>query len=261
MPRLAFFAALLVVAGCGGSALPLVASAPAPAVVDGDVSEWTMGLRPVPGESGLSLGVRNTPDALVVAVVAGDEWQARRLAAGGLTLWLDPAGGTARRVGLRFPVGSGILGEPSADLRDAPRVDEGSLRAAFGAASGQVATVRGGVATPAAQGGIAGVETAATWTLRGLVVEVRLPLRGPAAAAFAGEASGAHLGLGLELAQASRRPSSAPPPSLVGRTSDGRVDGYGADRRRARDTAAPQETTAPPATGTKTVWLDVALAE
>ncbi len=260
MSRPAVFAALLVLAGCGSTPLPLVASAPAPAVVDGDVSEWTTGLRPVPGESGLSLGVRNTPDALVVALVAGDEWQARRIATGGLTLWLDPAGGSARSVGLRFPVGSGTPEEPAADLRDAPRVDEGPLRAAFEASSGQVATVRGGVTTAAAQGGIAGVETAATWTVRGLTVEARLPLRGPAAVAFAGESTGARVGLGLELVQASRRPSSAPPPSLVGRTTDGRVDGYGADRRQARDTAAPQETMSRPTSGTKTVWLDVTLA-
>ena len=260
MPRLTVFAALLVVAGCGGSVLPLVTSAPAPAVVDGDVSEWTAGLRPVPGEPGLSLGMRNTPDALVVAVVAGDEWQARRIAAGGLMLWLDPAGGTARRVGLRFPVGSGVVEAPAADLRDAPRVDDGPLRAAFEASSTQVATVRGAAAMPAAQGGIPGVETAATWTPLGLAVEVRLPLRGPAAAAFAGEASGEQVGLGLELAQASRTPTSAPPPSLTGRETDGRADGYGVDSRNSRDTAAPQETPLRAASGTRTVWVGVTLA-
>ena len=263
MTRLAGFSALLVLAGCGSAARPLIESAVAPVVIDGDASEWTSGLRPVPGESGLSIGVRNTLDTVVIALVAGDEWQARRVAAGGLTLWLDPDGGTARRVGLRFPVGSGAVEEPSADLRDAPVVDEGALREAFVAQATRLATVRAGVTTPAARYGVGGVETAATWTARGLVVEVRLPLRGPDAAAYAGEAplGVSRVGLGLELAQASRRPSSAPPPSLVGRTSDGRVDGYGADRRQSRDTAAPQETTARAATvATKTIWLDVALA-
>ncbi len=253
MPRVAVCTALLVLAGCGG-ALPLVPSAPEAAVVDGDAGEWTSGLRPVPGESGLSLGLRRTPDALVVALIAGDEWQARRIAAGGLTLWLDPAGGTARRVGLRFPVGS----DAEVDAAGG-RPDDAALQAGF--STDRLATVRGTAVQSAAVGGVPGVETAASWTARGLVAEVRLPLRGPAAAAFAGEAAGASVGLGIELAEVSRSGTSAPPPpSMTGRSASGRLDGYGADRRaEGRDTAAPQES-APTATRrTRTTWLGVAL--
>ncbi|HEX9952871.1 MAG TPA: hypothetical protein VGB53_13945 [Rubricoccaceae bacterium] len=258
MSRAVFYAALLVLAGCRSAAPLVVPSAAVPVVVDGDASEWTSGLRPVPGETGLSLGLRNTPDALVVAVIAGDEWQARRIADGGLTLWLDPAVGSARRVGLRFPVGAGIAPEASADVRP----DDGSLRAAFAAASERLATVRGEDVRAVAFGGVPGVETAASWTTRGLVVEVRLPLRGPNAVAFAGEAAGATVGLGVELAQVVRGGASAPPPaSMTGRSPDGRVDGYGADRRATgRETAAPQETTAARARGTKTTWVVVSLA-
>ena len=259
MRRPAVFAALVLLAsGCRSTAPLTVPSAAVPAVVDGDAAEWTAGLRPVPGETGLSLGLRNTPDALVVALIAGDEWQARRIASGGLTLWLDPSGGAARRVGLRFPVGAGDVADPSEDVRP----DDGSLRAAFAAASERLATVRGEDVRAVAFGGVPGVETASSWTLRGLVVEVRLPLRGPNAAAFAGEAAGATVGVGVELAQIVRGGASTPPPpSMTGRSPDGRVDGYGADRRATgRETAAAQETPAPRARGTETTWVVVALA-
>jgi hypothetical protein len=248
---------LLALAGCR-SAAPLLTSTAAPVTVDGDVGEWAGGLRPVPGESGLSLGLRNTPDALVVAVVAGDEWQARRVAAGGLTLWLDPAGGNARRVGLRFPIGAGAPGD--APPPGAP-ADGGTLRWAFEASTTRLEAVRGGDARPAAVGSVAGVETAAAWTDRGLAVEVRLPLRGPAAAAFAGEAAGPSVGLGIELA-AIRRAGSAlpPPPSMTGRRPDGRMDDYGADRQGDRETAAPQDDVRTRTPRTATTWIGVALA-
>ena len=251
MRRRAPLAALLVLAGCG-AALPLVPSAPDAAVVDGDAGEWTSGLRPVPGEAGLSHGLRRTPDALVVAVIAGDDWQAQRIASGGLTLWLDPAGGTARRVGLRFPLGS------DTDVASG-QADDAALQAGFSA--DRLATVRGSDVRPAAVGGVPGVETAAAWTPRGLVAEVRLPLRGPNAAAFAGEATGASVGLGVELAEVSRGGASAPPPpSMTGRSADGRLDGYGADRRASgNETGAPQETAPTTTRRTRTTWLGVAL--
>ncbi len=247
----------LALAGCR-SAAPLLASVPAAATVDGAAEEWANGLRPVPGEAGLSLGLRNTPDALTVVLIAGDEWQARRLAAGGLTLWLDPAGGTARRVGLRFPIGT--AGDAPVDLPDGTRADSGPLREAFEASTARLETVRDGDARPAAIGSLAGVETAAAWTPRGLVVEIRLPLRGPAAAAFAGEAAVGTVGLGIEMAEIQRRSSGPPPPSLTGRSADGRIDDYGADRQSGRETAAPQDQTRRRTAGTTTTWVGVALA-
>jgi hypothetical protein len=255
--RLLLTLALLALAGCR-SAAPLLTSTAAPVVVDGDAGEWASGLRPVPGESGLSLGLRNTPDALVVAIVAGDEWQARRVASGGLTLWLDPAGGNARRLGLRFPVGAGA---PDDVPPPGAPADDGTLRGAFAASTARLEAVRAGDARPAAVGSIAGVETAAAWTARGLVVEVRLPLRGPAAAAFAGEATGPSVGLGIELAAVQRAGSALPPPaSMTGRRPDGRMDGYGADRRDDGETAAPQDDVRTRTPRTTTKWIGIALA-
>ncbi|HEX8385766.1 MAG TPA: methyltransferase domain-containing protein [Rubricoccaceae bacterium] len=256
MPPHASVLVLLAFGLLGGcrTAAPLLPSAPGPAAVDGDADEWAGGLRPVPGEPGLSIGLRNTPDALAVVIVAGAEGQARRVASGGLTLWLDPAGGTARRVGLRFPVGNGDAPVPEGPPASGPD----PLREAFAAAIDRLETVRDGDVRPAAVGGVPGVETAAAWTDRGLVVEVRLPLRGPGAAAFAGEASGVSVGLGVELAEA-RRTTDLPAPSLTGRGRDGRVD-YGADRQASQETAAPQDASRLRTPTTTTRWFEVALA-
>ena len=250
--RFAALMSLLALGGCR-SAAPLVASATTPVTVDGDAAEWSGGIRPVPGEPGLSLGVRNTEASLVVVVVAGSERQARRLATGGLVLWLDPAGGTARRAGIRFPVGLGGAVAPDDASRDA------ALREAFRGGGGRLETVRTREARPSASGGVPGVETAAAWTSAGLVVEVRLPLRGPDAAALAGERTGAAVGLGLELAEAPRDPNAPAAPSLTGRSRDGRVD-YGADQS-GRETAAPQDDPAAQTARTTTRWIGIALAE
>ena len=244
-----------LLAGCR-SAAPLATSTQAAASVDGDAGEWAGALRPVPGEPGLSLGLRHSADALTVVVVAGSEAQARRIATGGMTLWLDPGGGTARRAGLRFPLGAD--GAPGSAPGEPP-ADDALLRAVFAASTQRLATVRGADVRESSLGGVPGVATAAAWTVAGLTVEARLPLRGPAAVAFAGEASAERVGLGIELAETPRAGASAAP-SLTGRGADGRLDAYGADRRGG-ETAAPQDAAAASAAaGTRTTWLGVALA-
>ena len=254
--RLAALMSLLALGACQ-SAAPLVASASAPVAVDGDAAEWAGGIRPVPGEPGLSLGVRNDAASLAVVIVAGSERQARRLATGGLVLWLDPAGGTVRRAGVRFPVGLGGAAGAAAGSDDPSR--DAALREAFRVGGGRLEVVRPRETRPSAAAGVAGVETAAAWTAAGLVVEIRLPLRGPAALALAGERTGAAVGLGLELAEAPRDANAPAAPSLTGRGRDGRVD-YGADQS-GRETAAPQDDPAAQAARTTTRWIGIALAE
>ena len=198
--------------GCGG-APPLYASTPIPAEavdVDGDAGEWPSALRPVPREPGLSLGLRRTDDALFVAVIARDERQAQRVVLGGLRLWLDPEGGTERVVGVRFPTPP----PPSrVDIRRAggeagPQI----LRRRFEAAVDRVEVQRRDSARAVEPGSVPGLETAAQWGPRGLVVEARLPL---AAGALLDAAPGADLSLGVELLDLpGRRRSPVPPPDL-----------------------------------------------
>ena len=103
--RPAVLVALVAAAAAGcGPAPPLYATEAATATVDGSAAEWPSALRPVPREGGLRIGLRTSGDALYAVVVAGDERQRRRISAGGLRLWLDPAGGTERVLGVGFPL-------------------------------------------------------------------------------------------------------------------------------------------------------------
>ena len=210
----------LVLLGACASPLPTVASGPAPnpMAVDGDAREWEGALRPVPEETGLSMGVRNDADALYLVVVAGDGWQARRIAASGLTVWLNGDASSRKAYGLAFPVGLGSDGErgrvrpgvldgerPRPDERSAQRPDpdlQDRLREQFILSLDRIEVTRDGDEQSIAVGGAAGIETAAAWTPDGLTVELRVPLRsGPYAV---GVSPGAALGLGIELGDVAR---------------------------------------------------------
>lgn len=223
-----FLLALLVVAGCRTVSPLYTADAITPeTAVDGQATEWPNALRPVPGEAGLSLGLRRDADALVVAVIAGDERQARRIALGGLRIWVDPMGGRDRVLGLRFPAPD-ALGEREISAQDRPRrggpMDDG-LRRRFNDALDAIEITRGD-AEPVRQlaGSVDGLVTAATWTDRGLVIEMRLPLgaRPDLLAAGVGPA----LGLGIELVEVRQAPPRARP---QGGRGGGRVGGQGPD--------------------------------
>lgn len=191
---------LLLVAGCGSTA-PRVyeaASATAATRVDGDARDWRGVLLPVPEEAGLTFGVRDAGDALLVAVVAGDERQARRIALGGLYVSLDPAGGEAASLRLRFPTPAP---PDPADLRSQRGTPHPlRLRDRFEAATRRLEVQRGGavVVQSVDVGRVPGLETAAKWTDRdGLVVEMRIPLgaRDDLLAVEAGDRLGVGIGL------------------------------------------------------------------
>ena len=206
-----FLVAVLALAatGCGSSAPPYVAeAATTETAIDGEADEWPAALRPVPDEAGLSLGLRHTGDALIVAVIAGDDRQARRIALGGLRLWLDPEGGTDRALGIRYPAPEAPDVETvarSGPRRGGPDVgpDPTRLRRRFEAGLDEVEITRGVLTqrTPA-DGAFGGLEAASTWGTRGLVVEMRIPLE--AAPGLLETPAGEAVGLGVELLDVSR---------------------------------------------------------
>ena len=202
----------LAAAGCGSAPPEYLAEAATPeTVVDGEATEWPAALRPVPQEAGLSLGLRRDGDDLIVAVIAGDDRQARRIAVGGLRVWIDPAGGTDRVLGVRYPA------PPDPDVRSVVRsgprrggaidaVDPVRLRRRFESGLDQLEITRGVLTQRAsADGAFGGLVAESTWGPRGLVVEMRIPL--VPAPGLLETAAGDAVGIGIELldAQGTRR--------------------------------------------------------
>ena len=259
---------VLCLAACS-SPLPVVASgeAPNPMAVDGDAREWEGALRPVPEEAGLSLGLRNDADALYLVVVAGDDWQARRVAGRGLTVWINESGTKDKAYGLSFPVGLGSDGErggarpgtqpdvyqPGGRIGEPvdPSGRDQHLRDGFLRSLDRIEITRNGEKESVAVGGAAGIQTAAMWTDAGLVVEMRVPLhQGPYAV---GAASGATLGLGVELAEVRQRRSG--PRQIGGAPGMGGGRGGSSPREEARRRVER------PQLGTVERWMAVELAE
>ncbi|WP_412061447.1 hypothetical protein [Rubrivirga sp. IMCC45206] len=239
--------ALVAVAGCASAPPLYLSEASTPeTVVDGRVDEWPAALRPVPSESGLSIGLRRDAEALYVALIAGDDRQARRIALGGLQVWIDPAGGTEPVLGLRYPA-------PEAPgvrevLRNGPRRggpendDPQRLRRRFEAGLDGIAVTRGVVTQRVARdGSFGGLRAAAMWGDQ-LVTEFRIPLAAVPGLLEAG--AGNTIGLGVELLDSAQR---IPQPRGARRGGARGAD----DGERARPEAPEVEI------GTVTRWLRV----
>ncbi|MEM0963167.1 MAG: hypothetical protein AAGK21_11605 [Bacteroidota bacterium] len=193
---------IVLVSGCG-SAPPLYSTTPnvTDVSVDGMPAEWPSALRPVPGESGLSVGLQLDGRDLVAVFVAGDDRQARRIALGGIRVWIDPSGGDDRSFAIRYPV-------PEAPgvqelIRSAPRgtrrggtADPTQLRRRFEAGLDQAELTRG-VVTQRVDPMGAGFQAAAVWGPQDLVVEMRIPL--DEAPGLLETSAGGVVGIGVEL--------------------------------------------------------------
>ncbi len=193
----------VLAAGCSGPAPLYTAQSPPPATaVDGQADEWPQALRPVPREAALSIGLRRDADALAVVVIAGDERQARRVALGGLRLWIDPEGGRERVLGLQFPApepfGDRLLRAGMGGSRGGSSSAMDALRRRFQSSLGAVEITQG--ETPPRRLALDqtdGLEAAAAWGARGLVVEMRVPLT--SSSTLLPTPAGDVIGLGVEV--------------------------------------------------------------
>ena len=96
--------ALLSVAALAACGNEEIASrwASSPIQVDGKLDEWAGAMTAVHGASA-RVGVMNDGEALYVAFGTDDPGLARIVARSGLTLWIDPKGGTEKELGVVFP--------------------------------------------------------------------------------------------------------------------------------------------------------------
>lgn len=189
-------ALVATLAACRATA-PTVASGTAATIIDGDVSDWADGLTRL-ADGRVTAGVRNDGERLVVAVVASDTDVLRHAVLTGLTVWVDPAGGTDRAYGVQFPVG--LFSDGELDLATLQALRSGSERdptAVLAPLLAEVAVTRGGQRETFAPER-APVDVGATVETGQLVVEVAVPLR------EIGVRPGQTVGVGIETPEVDR---------------------------------------------------------
>ncbi|MBX2818394.1 MAG: hypothetical protein KTR29_01895 [Rhodothermaceae bacterium] len=72
--------------------------------IDGSEVEWLNDLQPI-AEENFAIGILNDDENLYVSLVTADVRVRSKIMALGMTLWLDPSGGSEKSLGIRFPLG------------------------------------------------------------------------------------------------------------------------------------------------------------
>ncbi len=99
-------------AGCGGEEMQST-WARTPLTIDGTIDDWKDATSVVFKDEHLTLSVENDSAYLYISGRISDEGAARAIEPVGITLWVDPEGGTSKDLEIHFPVGR------SAEIRQA----------------------------------------------------------------------------------------------------------------------------------------------
>jgi len=153
-----------------------------PIVIDGDPADWGDLLVEVDDHE-FDFGYGNDADYLYLCLSTDDEQLQRQALIGGLSLWFDPAGGEQRVFGVRYPVGMADAAQEFAQRPDGPpdpdQVSE--MQAQFHARAAesldQVVLLGVGSSVQKDIPELSGVEVNSLLTSRGLIIELRVPLR------------------------------------------------------------------------------------
>ncbi|GAB5520013.1 MAG: hypothetical protein RhofKO_22640 [Rhodothermales bacterium] len=193
----------LSLSACASSAPPLETKfMHAPLTIDGNETDWDGLLAPMPNEDrNLAFAAVSDGQDVYIAFATSDQQTVGQMVAMGLTLWFDPAGGSAKTVGIRFPVGLGESGLQSLMRGQRGRPDAERLDELFVVSTSAVEIVRDGAEEGQRfrPGDVRGLDVAASLTMGTLFYELRVPLKPIAGAEVAVDlAEGAMLGFGME---------------------------------------------------------------
>ncbi len=114
-------AAMLIFNGCGTTSLTSTFHEK-PFAVDGDAKDW-VGLPLYVDKSGVNVAVSHDTDYFYLMVSTTDRVRQSQIRRGGFTVWFDPAGGSAKTIGIRYPMGTPGGPPPSMDEIMAPPGD------------------------------------------------------------------------------------------------------------------------------------------
>jgi hypothetical protein len=72
--------------------------------IDGKTEDW-LGALAIIEDGSASLGFRNDRETLFICLMVEEEFLVGQIMMQGLTLWFDPKGGTAKTLGIKYPLG------------------------------------------------------------------------------------------------------------------------------------------------------------
>jgi hypothetical protein len=193
--RIIFIAAMaLLLAGCSTVILVRALWQKTPVVVDGNEQDWvdrTFYLN----EQDVSIGVQNDKDNFYLFVKLLNPGQMRAVRFAGLTIWLDPAGGSDKEYGIRIPgkpmrpgemSGSDIVMMPN-DINEVEIFSKGK---------------KDPLQVPVAQ--LKGIQFATSRTAENLIFEFKFPLKETTDNPFGWNAVSDELGVTLETGKMER---------------------------------------------------------
>lgn len=211
---------VLGLAGCSSYTTYMTKSLPAvqEMKIDGKTEDW-LGALSIIEDGAVSVGFRNDRESLYVCLMVEEEFLQAQILRRGLTLWLDPRGGTAKALGIRYPLGM-PRGERLEERGEepGPPASEGFPEEAMS----ELEIIRSEKEAPQKMeiGKVPGIEIIAVPTRGLLVYELKIPLLQTESQLIAvGAQPGQTIGIGFETPKLDR--SQRPGPGSGGMPGGG----------------------------------------
>jgi hypothetical protein len=219
--------------------------------VDGDDSDWTLPRRVL--EDGIgAVGFMNDETYLYISYRTANQVRIQQIVTQGLTIWIDPKGGSSKQIGFRYPIGSKPLGISPWDYDPRPRTTgyqaflDHLLRLQPGIEI--LGSKREDVALVPLENQI-GVQLKVQWTRELFVYEMRVPYRKNSQLPHPiGTSPGRKIGIGI---------TGGPAQIDNGAKRMGSLDTGVEDPMRSQ---GPGQRMGPPGTGPLETWITVTLA-
>jgi hypothetical protein len=211
---------VLGLAGCSSYTTYTTKSLPAEQEIkiDGKTEDW-LGALSIIEDGSVSVGFRNDRENLYICLMVEEEFLQAQIMGQGLTLWLDPRGGTAKALGIRYP-----LGMPRGERPEEPGEEPGppASEGIPEEAMSELEIIRSQKAAPQRMEieEAHGIEIIAVPTRGLLVYELKIPLLKTESQLIAvGAQPGQTVGIGFETPKLDR--SQMPGPRAGGRPGGG----------------------------------------
>ena len=192
----------LLCVGCGSSATMTSVQPAARPAIDGKLDDWAGNLQKVEKKD-FSLGIQNDGEFLYVALVSSEQAVTNEILRGGLTLWLDPAGGKEKVFGIRFPRGLMAGGGQAMRARRGRGLTDRGVEELFESSTGELQLMHNGeegAILPST--GVPGIQASADLWMGTLSYELQIPLaRTDEFQQAVDAAPGQVVGIGLETPQ------------------------------------------------------------